>query len=92
MAAVLSGGSDGRGMILSPTNDASLCRLRARCFLRRHNIHSIRPIPSARDATPATAMPATFFLFRAGLLLATAAVDDVAAGVVVYEKVCNVEV
>lgn len=73
-------------MILSPPNEASLCRLRVARFFLKHNIHSKIPNPSAADATPATATPATCDLVRTGLETGAATVDDVAPGVVVDEK------
>ena len=88
---VLFSGSSGLDMIISPPNDSSLCRLPAARFFRRHIIHSISPNPSAADATPTTT-PASCGLVRTCFLLAAAAVDDVAAGVVVDGKVCNTEV
>lgn len=75
-----------------PPNEASLCLLRAARLLRRHNIHSISTNPSTAEATPAAAMPATCCLVRTCLLLATAAADEVAAAVVVDERVCDAEV
>lgn len=92
VVAGLSGGSDGLDIIMSPPNEASLCRLRVACLFLKQSIHSISPNPSAADATPATAMPATCGLVRTGVEPGATTVDDVAPGVVADEKVCVADV
>ena len=93
VTAVLSGGSNGPYRDLTPTNEASLCRLLAARFLRRHNIHSISPnANAAAAATPPTAMPATARLVSRGLLLGCVTIGNVDAGVAVDEKVRDADV